>query len=223
MTIADTSRRSVIWWIGASLFTVHVVIAAINLSPLIDSYAVAAVFDMNAENTAATWLSSTLLTVIAALFGFGAWVAHQQGRPTRVLAGWMAIAAGFLVLSADETASLHELAGEKAAPILEIEALPSLYTWVIVVAPIAAIAAVWLIRWFGRTFGWRTDAGRLAVLAVGLWMCVPLLEALDPSLGGPRLLIVVEESFEVVGETLAIVALLMHFRARGHRVSLDAG
>lgn len=223
MTIGTTSRRGVIWWIGASLFAVHAVVAAINLSPLIDSYTVASVFDMNAENTAPTWLSSTLLLVIAGLFGFGAWAEYQQERPRSVVVSWMVIAAGFVVLSLDETASLHELAGEKAASIFEIEALPSLYTWVIVVAPLAAVAAVWLIRWFGRTFGWRTDAGRLAVLAVGLWMTVPLFEALDPSLGGPRLLVVAEETFEMVGVTLAIIALLIHFRSRGYRVRLDAG
>lgn len=199
----------IIWRIGLALLSVHAVVATINLSPLIDSYTVSTVLDMNGEGNAVVWLSSASLLVAG---GIAAWLALQADVGSRLARGWWVVAAAFALLSLDETASLHEFAGEKASALFEVSWLPSLYMWVIVVAPFAAAFAIWMLRWFGAAFGWRTLAGRLAIVAISLWMFVPFFEALDPSLGGPRFLVTAEETFESVGETLVIVALLLHAR-----------
>ena len=91
----------------------------------------------------------------------------------------------------------------------------------IVLAPFAAVGAVWMLRWFGRTLGWQTPVGRMAVLAILMWMMVPLLEALDPTLGGPRLVVVIEESIEAAGEILMLWAVLLHVGGFGLRVSRE--
>lgn len=191
--------------VAAVLLATHALVAAVNLSPLIESYSVATLLDVNREGTLIVWLSSATLLLIAALACGGAMTSAGLDRRR-----WWVVAAGFVVLSVDETASLHERAGEIAERVFEIEWLPSLYLWVIVVAPAAFVFAVWMLRWFGRTMGWRSGPGRLAACAIGLWICVPVLEAMDPSLGGPRLLIVVEETLEGVGEALFVWALLSH-------------
>lgn len=66
----------------------------------------------------------------------------------------------------------------------------------LVVAPIALIGALWMLKWLGSTVGFHSATTRLSMAAVGLWVIVPVLESLDPSLGGPRPLIVVEETLE---------------------------
>lgn len=48
-----------------------------------------------------------------------------------------------------------------------------------------------------------------------LWLLVPVLEAVDPTLGGPRLLVVVEESLEAAGSILMLGAMALHLSALG--------
>ena len=206
----DAIRRSMV-----GLTVVQALISAINLSPVMNSYYVGQVLDVNLENTAVVWLSSALLLAIAAV----AFINARKDPISNTRTGWMVIGSVFTVLSIDETASLHELAGELGAHLVRVSWLPSLYTWVIVVAPFAAIGAVWMLRWFGRTLGWRTISGRMAVIAILLWMSVPLFEAVDPALGGPRVLVVLEESFEAAGEVLMLWALLLHTTRYGSRLA----
>lgn len=204
----------VIWALAAA----EALIALVNLSPLIDRYAVGALFDVNRENTLVVWLASGLLLAIAAGACLAASVA--SGQPDRI--GWLVVAAAFVALSADETASLHELAGEIGSRYLEVSWLPSLYLWVVVVAPFAAIGAVWMLFWLRRTLGRGTTPARLATLALCAWLLVPAFEALDPTLGGPRLLVVVEESLEAAGEVMMLAAIALHLAAQGFRVTVSA-
>ena len=189
-------------------------LALINLSPLIDRYTFARLFDVNGEATLAAWFSSALLLGAAVLTGLAALDSRLAGDSKLHRRTWGALSLVFLLLSADEAASLHELAGEKASRFLEIEALPSLYAWVVVVAPLALVLAIWMARWFARTIGARTRAGKQVLAALGLWVLVPALEALDPSLGGPRILVVVEEALEMAGEILMLAGLLGYLMSR---------
>lgn len=209
MTLGIDSRRRVFATM-ALLAGIGLLVAVINLTPLIDRDAVGRVLDMNGEANAVSWLSSTLLLGIGVLAGFAAYLSRGADR-----ARWAIIAAFFMLLSIDETASLHELAGELASRVAEVEPLPSLYLWVIVVAPFAAAFAIWMIRWIWGEFGAGSTEARMALVAVALWLAVPLLEAADPSLGGPRALIVVEESLEFAGEILMLGALSLHLISRG--------
>jgi len=222
MTTVDTRPGRVLLQTGVirrtmlALAAVEVVITIINLSPLIDRYAIGHVLDVNQENTFVVWLSSGALLAVATVAFFASRFDASDRR-----GGWIAMGFIFTLLSIDETASLHELAGEYGAHLVQVSWLPSLYTWVIVLAPFAAVGAVWMLRWFGRTLGWQTPVGRMAVLAILMWMTVPLFEAVDPTLGGPRLVIVIEESIEAAGEILMLWAVLLHVGGFGLRVSRE--
>jgi hypothetical protein len=200
-----------------ALLTVHAVIAAVNLGPLIESYSVASVFDVNAEATFVVWLTSATLLAIAA---GAAWIAvEEHSRRARV--GWSLVAAGFVALSIDETAGVHELAGELANRFFEIPWLPSLYLWVVVVAPVAAVGAFWLARWFAAELGWRSLPGRLGLAAIAVWVTVPVYEALDVPLGGNRWLVVAEETMEGIGCSLMLGAIIFEVvrrRSEAHRL-----
>jgi hypothetical protein len=215
MTLGIDSRRRV-FAAMVLLAGIEVLVALVNLTPLIDRYAVGRVLDMNGEANAVAWLSSALLLGIGLLAGVAAYLNRGADRVR-----WVIIAGFFALLSLDETASLHELAGELASRVAEVQWLPSLYLWVIVVAPFAAAFAVWMIRWIWGEFGPGSTEARMALVAVALWLAVPLLEAADPSLGGPRALIVVEESLEIAGEILMLGALSLHLIARGFSIRAE--
>lgn len=209
MTLAIDSRGRV-FTAMALLAGVEVLVALINLTPLIDRYAVGRVLDMNGDANAVAWLSSALLLGIGLLAGVASYLARGADRVR-----WAIISGFFGLLSLDETASLHELAGELASRVAEVEWLPSLYLWVIVVAPFAAVFAIWMSRWIWAEFAPGSTEARMALVAVALWLAVPVLEAADPSLGGARALVVAEESLEITGEILMLGALSLHLISRG--------
>ena len=197
-----------------ALVAVQTSVVLVNLSPLIDRYAVGELLDVNTEGTLVVWLSSTLLIGIAGLAAFAGMAERERAAMPRIWIGWLVVAGLFVLLSADETASIHELVGELVSRVLDVSFLPSLYTWVLVVAPLGLVIVVWMIHWFASVVGLRTPTGRLLMIAFGMWLMVPLLEAVDPSLGGPRWLVVIEETLETVGETLMLAALVGYMRLR---------
>lgn len=199
----------------AGLIVLQVAIAGVNLSPLVDRFAVGELLDVNREASAVVWFTSALLWTIALLAAYAAATGRSAGSPRSIWVGWTIVAAGFTLLSIDETAQLHERVGEKVSDFWQLPFLPGLYSWVIVVAPLALAGALWMIRWFGNTIGFRSPTTRLVIAAVGLWVLVPGFEMLDPSLGSPDLLIVIEETCETMGATLFLTGVLLHFRDRG--------
>lgn len=204
----------------AALALVQAIVAAINLSPLIKHYSVAALVDVNGEANLTAWLSSAILLAIAVAAAVAAVADRATGTSRRRWLGWALIAALFVLLSVDETAGLHELTGEEAHRLLDSAALPSLYTWVLVVAPVGMVAAFAMARWFAKTIGLSSATGRLAIAAILMWLAVPALEALDPTLGGPALLSVVEESLETAGEALMLAGVVVYLGAPGRLTAL---
>jgi hypothetical protein len=235
MTVVASSRAPVVERAGAgspsarmarrlviALAAVQAAVVAVNLSPLMDHYTVARLLDVNGEANLTAWFASAVLLSIAGAAGLCAAADRASGAPRRLWGGWALVAAFFVLLSVDETATLHELIGEKAHRFIHIDALPSLYTWVVVLTPVGLVAAILLIRWFAHVVGLKTLAGRLALVAVAMWLMVPVLEALDPTLGGPQVLSAIEETLETLGEALMLAALILYLRAPG-RLSALAG
>ncbi len=208
--------------VAGALILVQLIVSAINLSPLIDHYTVARLLDINGEANLVAWLSAAVLLAVALGAALAAAADRASGAPRRLWRGWAFVAALFTLLSADEAATLHELVGEKAHRYLDVVALPSLYTWVLVVAPVGLVVALFLIRWFAATLGLRSLTGRLALVAVALWLAVPILEALDPTLGGPVFLSAVEETLEATGEALMLAAVLIYLGTPGRGTALAA-
>lgn len=183
-------------------------VVAVNSSPLIDYWGPQKLFDVNGEGTIPAWLSSAALLMIAlGAAGCGSVEAAVRGR-RRVAAGWFVFAGMFTLLSLDETSSLHELVGKYTAiHVGALDSLPGVYMWVVVLVPAAVVAAAAFVAWTSISIGWREPAARLCVAAIVVWMAVPVLEVLDPALGAPRWLIVLEETIEVVGEALMLAGV----------------
>jgi hypothetical protein len=184
------------------------IFVAINASPLINSWAVSWLFELNTERNLTVWFSSTSLLLIGLI------ALDLAVQPRSDARSWGLVAAMFTFLSLDEAASIHELVGFLFSErVGTIDALPGLYAWVAVLVPIALVAAIILGRWIMRQAGPGTPARRLGLTALCLWALVPVAEFLDPQLGMPRALVILEESLELVGIGLMLGAFVqMHSR-----------
>lgn len=198
-------------------------IVAVNLSPLMGSWSVRRLLDLNGEITVAAWLSSAILLAVAGVAAVIAVYESALDRSRGRRAGWWTMAALFVALSADEAAMLHELTGIIASRRLgEVDALPGVFLWVVVMAPVGLALAVGLFRWLRSTMGWRSRHGRMGLAALGIWALVPVLEVLDPRLGAPVWLHVLEETAEFGGEILMLGCVLGYLRQlqRHHPLAL---
>lgn len=209
-----SANRSIQWLI-VTLLAIQGAIAVANLTPIVDTITIAEILDVNKEATAAVWLSSAMLWTIALLAAYAAVCDRATGAVRRAWVGWLVIATGFMILSIDETSQIHERIGDKVSDFVQVPFLPELYSWVLVVAPIALLGAIWMLRWISSTVGFRSLTTRLAIAAVALWVLVPGFEALDPTLGAPAWLIVLEETCETLGATLFMAGMLVYLRDRG--------
>jgi hypothetical protein len=201
--VSFVPSRRLAWRVTTWLLLAHAAIAAANLTGLVDRTRTFGRLHVNAEGTAVVWLSSATLLAIAVLAMVAATRRQNAGR------GWWWIAGLFALLSLDEVASLHELAGSIfAGKIGDLDRLPDALMWVVVVAPVAAFLGFLMVRWM---YTHMPRIPRLMALAAyGLWLTVPLFDLFDPGFGWPEWVPVAEESIEGVGEALMLGAMLLH-------------
>jgi len=208
------TKRKGIARLMVSIAIVHLSMVAVNFSGLMDHSSFNRAFSLDREATFNAWLSSTLLVIIALGAGVAAYVERAAGHRRRIWMGWLVVGVAFFALSVDETASMHEMAGRFVDRFLDVPGLPGVYNWVLVVGPLALLFALLMAFWLVVAIGVRTTTSRMAMMALGLWVMVPLLEAAAPTLGSPLWLIAIEESFEVIGEVLMLGAVLVYLADR---------
>lgn len=101
-------------------------------------------FNLEGENNLPSWYSSIALLLSSAALGNIGLQRRQEGNPWAW--HWLALAFGFLCLSADEAASIHEIAGPVLHRWLEttgqVDTVISVIgtAWLLAGIPVAAIA-----------------------------------------------------------------------------------
>jgi hypothetical protein len=162
--------------------------------------------DLNAERNLPTWFSSTILLTAAALL---AGIAADRSRAHR--RAWIFLSLVFVYLSLDEAASIHEMSNAPLRALLH--AGPALYfPWII--GGLALAGTVLAIEWRllcalpRRTAVLFCVAGAIYVAgAVGFEELAAPLYARHVHPGVQAALVVAEESCEMIGVALFIVAL----------------
>lgn len=174
------------------------------------------------ENTFAVWFSSSQLLALAV----AAYFAYREDRAWL----WIFVAVGFLYLSIDETASLHESFG---AAIYKgwISENYGYSDWVYVFAVPIVIAIAMLgklmlrLRTVSRTSFWFGLVGLL------LWILVIVLELSDDSMPGKQLVFssglshplhIAEETCEMVGATFLLFGIGSYVIERRRGLVRDA-
>lgn len=152
-------------------------------------------FNLDSELNLPAWWSSSLL-VATALVCVGLWLTGS--RMQRPSIQWLAIGFGFLLLSAEEIAAIHEDVGVAVGGGAD-----NVSVWPLVYAPIAAVF-IWMMLRAVR------DLPRpIALLAVGgllSYIGVLVLEVLSLS-AESNLTILAEENLEMLGTALMFAAL----------------
>ena len=119
----------------------------------------------------------------------------------------------------DECVGIHEnfiAVGGKIA--LESVAFHFIHEWLWFYAPIALVAAVILARFFLKRFSYSPRLMSMMFIALTLWVGVLVLEALSKKLVDPlsydytRILIGIEEGFEMLGATLFMIGFSKHLK-----------
>lgn len=167
-------------------------------------------FDIGSEGNVAVWFASTMWLLVGALAALAALTSD------RFRTSWWVFAAVAFAASADEAAQLHErlfFVGDHLAPLLPIDLY---YSWVIPGTVIALVVAALLLR---LVLALRTRVtigliGSAVVFLLGALVIESISGFVERDQGRSDLYVAimyVEETFELVGVTWAVIALASMF------------
>jgi hypothetical protein len=190
----------------------HVAVLALSVGADVRPPGLLTRLDLTREQSVGTWAAVGLLAVAALL---AAAIAAVSGMP-RTRRGWVVVAALLAVLSLDEVAALHEWAGEVVAAAVDRLPPALAYGWMLPAAGILVLLGLWQRRFLAGLP--RPLARRLLLAAfvfVGGALGLELVESAMHTTTGVidnRYLLVagVEETLELVGAALVLLALLDH-------------
>ncbi|MFW6078031.1 MAG: hypothetical protein ACODAE_00310 [Gemmatimonadota bacterium] len=185
-------------------------------------------FFVDEEANVPTWYASMLLFTCSLLLASIAVRRRRTGDP--FARHWTALAVGFLVMSIDEAAAMHELLN---GPLREAFALDGAfyYSWVVAGIALAAVVGVAYLPFLAQLPArWR----RLFVVAGALYLGGSLgMEMVGSARADAHgvadftytMLALGEETLEMLGASLFIYALLTYIAAMwgGFRVTLAIG
>jgi len=185
--------------------------------------------DMTQECTLAVWFSSAQLMLgsLAALaLARFAPTDGPRGGSWRVI-GWLGVAAMMLFLSVDETAQIHEWAAgrfdeytagrDSVSPALGVH---DVFKWLIVFAPLALLAAGWLVAVAWSLRREHRGAFALCMAAVVCWLVTLAEEYAEGTVFQTPQGIVrgqhatIEEGCEIIGAAMFLIAFLELLRVR---------
>jgi len=205
-------------WTGAGLLTLaHLFTQWLMYSQGHDSvFGLLRLFDMDGEANLPTWYSTMLLLCSAALL---ASIAARTGSQTpRMSHYWWLLAFGFLAMSIDEAAMVHDLFDAPTARVLDDNTHPALfYAWVVPYSLLALALGVYFLRFLWRlpaNIRWRFIVAGTVYVSGALG--IEFLEGLAAAESGEdsipyAILNTVQEVMEFAGVILFIDALLLYF------------
>lgn len=180
-------------------------------------------FNLSEEGNVPTWFAATTLFLSAVLLGVTWRVVREAGEP--FARHWAFLALIFLFIAIDEAAGIHELL------ILPVRALLSTrralyFAWVIpygiAVVVVGLAYARFMLALPRRTALLFLAAALLYVAgAIGMEMLSPWVYDWTGEVTLPMfVMLLVEETLEMVGVAILVYALLDHLAARGARLEL---
>ncbi len=200
-----------LWIISGVLVALHI----LNRVMGAPSWQFERLFDLSREMNVPTWFSS-VQWLIAAWVAYGCAQVPQRPSESRI---WFVLAGGFLILSIDEVAMIHENLGRMIEQNLYPQKLVATFSatnWPIAVMPFLALTLFWAARGLRGAFKGSAQARKLLILGAGLVIFgAMILEMLNNIPGEnmkwlPTIETIVEESLEMAGVTTIIAGLFAH-------------
>lgn len=205
--------------LGSAAFTVLGLVVAVLQQALPDGLPGAGALDLGSDSSIPTWWAAVTLLACAGLAGVVRGIERAAG--SRYSRHWAGLALGFLFMSVDEVARVHERVGDAAAGVLPAFDGAFFYTWVVIALPLVGLVALTYARFVvalpPRTRGWLV-AGGVLFLAGALGM--EMVNAAQESAAGTADTLgygvgtVVEEALEMAGVAVLMAALLRHLGPR---------
>ncbi len=96
----------VLWGVALGLVGIHILLNLFHYQVFDLPWLLRQIFDVDEEDSFPTWFSAFLLLLTAVVNGANARRESQRGGPNAV--SWTALGIGFLLLSIDEIAGMHE-------------------------------------------------------------------------------------------------------------------
>jgi hypothetical protein len=180
-------------------------------------------FDLAREGNVPTWIQSNTLLACGALAGLIA--AAEWKRKSAFRVHWVLTALFCVYLSADEAASIHEMSVKPLRNAFHTSGL-LFYPWIIIGIAVAAVIAVASRRFLAslppRT---RWTVILASIIYLGGAVGVEALGGRYAEVHGQRnlpygIITTVEETLEMVGMSVAVLALLEYLRDRVGRIRL---
>ncbi|MBW7896513.1 MAG: hypothetical protein H3C27_15505 [Opitutaceae bacterium] len=203
-----------LWLVMAGLVGIHVLLTVVHFQMVELPWYLRQIFDVDEEDSFPTWFSAFGLLLTSVVLWVQARRQHTAASPWRW--HWSGLALGFLVLSIDEIAGMHETLN---SVIEQSWAVPG----VIVVALMGGIYLSFLAQLDRRTAVWFAIAGALYVGgAVGVeYYTEPYLKNDALNTLAYNLWTAVEEGMEMAGVLLFLSALLRHMKAGAAALPLE--
>lgn len=208
------------------LFFIAVLLLDIRSEPLqFDSTMqfIKAKLDLKQESNLATWYSSIIL-FITGVFAF----LNLRVNPFTAwkkwiyLAGWALIGGLLMILSADESAQIHESIATLAFHASPLETRGQIAIgagdWLPFLMPFIVISALGLLSFIVFSFFGRKKIMPIALLGVLCWIGAIVAESTEGRAISPVMTLalegMIEESLEVIGTTLLMIAFSEHYQWR---------
>jgi len=176
-------------------------------------------WNLNAEKGYGTLFATAQLFVLGIVVLITAREDYGPNASFKNKLPWFFVAFVYFFIGLDDCVGIHEnfiAIGGKMA--LESVAFHFIHEWLWFYAPIALVAAVILARFFLKRFSYSPRLMSMMFIALTLWVGVLVLEALSKKLVDPlsydytRILIGIEEGFEMLGATLFMIGFSKHLK-----------
>lgn len=176
-------------------------------------------WSLNAEKGYGTLFSTAQLFFLGFVVLITARADYGHGAPWSNKLPWFLVAFVYFFIGLDDCIGIHENfinIGRTLA--IESVVFHFVHEWLWFYAPMILVVVVFLARFFLQRFFYSQKLLGTMFLALTLWIGVLLLEGLAKSVVDPvsydydRLLIGVEEGFEMLGATLFIIGFSKHLK-----------
>jgi hypothetical protein len=176
-------------------------------------------WNLNAEKGYGTLFATAQLFILGMVVLITARADYGENAPWSEKLPWFMVAFVYFFIGLDDCVGIHEnfiAIGGKLA--LDSVAFHFIHEWLWFYGPVAVVVVIFFARFFLQRFSYSPKIMGTMFFALTLWIGVLVLEGLSKKVVDPlsydytRILIGIEEGFEMLGATLFIIGFSKHLK-----------
>ncbi|MFT4577983.1 MAG: hypothetical protein ACI9UO_000802 [Nitrospinales bacterium] len=176
-------------------------------------------WNLNAEKGYGTLFATAQLFILGMVVLITARADYGESAPWGEKLPWFMVAFVYFFIGLDDCVGIHEnfiAIGGKLA--LDSVMFHFIHEWLWFYGPVAVVVVIFFARFFLQRFSYSPKIMGMMFVALTLWVGVLVLEGLSKKVVDPlsydytRILIGIEEGFEMLGATLFIIGFSKHLK-----------